>query len=536
MASRVIAAYVEVLQTDGGSIRVSQVGAEALLGDNTARKARVSQVGAEALLSYAHTPGTGPLRFGTPTVYTASGVIATSTSITTHLQRFSGSGLLVGALLRSQNSPSNPQTVAATWNSVSLTAAWSTLSPVGGKAFAWTGWLPAAAQGYQTLALTFGQTQQDIVLFAVEVWGYDPGGAIGATGNTFSNNANASATTSASVTTTAARSGVIGFGWASNGTVTVPAMGSGLVLASNGNSGNGNTSDESAGCGFGYRSTAGSFTGTWTPAAQDASQGLALIELKADPSWYPADLIGTAALSLTATGSLQLATPVPRHLNLAALGLTLTATATLSMATPRGGTGGGGGVGAWLFGTGYSVALPGHLPMMFFGQVTQATNSLANPNFTGAAVGVTPSDWTLFDGSGISGAVTGVGTSWLDVRYSGSNSSGDTAYVGLIDVSAAAASGQSWRLTAGMALVAGELGTTTAQLIMNEVDAGAGYLAGTGLDLDDLTGTVRPFSVSHAFADPSAAKAGAGLQLIVPDGATLDVTLRFEAPRLLRTA
>lgn len=51
MARRVIADYVEVLQTDGGSARVTQTSAETLTGGNPSAQARATQLSAEALLT-----------------------------------------------------------------------------------------------------------------------------------------------------------------------------------------------------------------------------------------------------------------------------------------------------------------------------------------------------------------------------------------------------------------------------------------------------------------------------------------------------
>lgn len=544
MATRVIADYLEVLQTSGAAARVTMLSAEALLGGNPGAKGRVTMLSAEALFTYANTPGVGPLRYGIPTVFTST-TTTTAFSVTTHLQRGSGRGLLV--MVAGRNSVSGAQTVAATWNSVSLTQVWAAVSPAStAQAIAWAGWLANADAGYQTLAITCSQNQTDLVAHVIEVWGYDPAGAIGASNATVAYSGNASATTSASVTTTAARSMIMGLGWVRYGSSTVPAVGNALTLAGYGNSGTSTTSDLSAALGWGFKDAVGSFSGSYTPAALDGSQGLALVEVKPDPSyWTPVLLAGSTALTLGASGSLSMATPIPRNLNIAALQLNVAATGNLLVGVRASSSGsqGGGSVGLWLSGTGYSFAQPGMLPMWFSytpGAAAVPTNHLLNPTFTGAEVGdpgTTPTSWTRY-AFGLGDEIVAVGTSngeaYIDVRIHGTNEP-SWAYPFMAEINAAAASGQTWRLEAKVALVGGSVAGVTPQLVINEGDSEGGYLDGTSANLS-LTGTVQEFSVQRTFNNPAAALVFAGFQIAVPADAALDATLRFQAPRLVQVS
>lgn len=174
------------------------------------------------------------------------------------------------------------------------------------------------------------------------------------------------------------------------------------------------------------------------------------------------------------------------------------------------------------------------------------TNSIRNSQAGGStngvigSGGVMPTNWFVGSASGITREVVGTGTanglSYVDLKLSGTNSSGSVLPFtigpeGLTQM--VATSGQTWTSSIYVALAAGATtGIATLKLDVAEYQAPSTYLANSlGPDIS-LSATMSRFSQTRTLTNASTDRVATTLYIQVAIGATIDLTLRIAAPQL----
>jgi hypothetical protein len=174
------------------------------------------------------------------------------------------------------------------------------------------------------------------------------------------------------------------------------------------------------------------------------------------------------------------------------------------------------------------------------------TNSIRNSQAGGATVGVIgsggvmPTHWFVGTASGITREVIGTGTAngfaYVDVKLSGTNSSGSAVgfnigYDGTTQVNAAAA--QTWTSSVYVALTAGDLtGISTIRLSTIEYKADGTFLvSGNGSALS-IAASMSRFAHTRTLTDALTERVWTGILVTVAGSATIDLTLRIAAPQL----
>lgn len=174
------------------------------------------------------------------------------------------------------------------------------------------------------------------------------------------------------------------------------------------------------------------------------------------------------------------------------------------------------------------------------------TNSIRNAQAGGATNGVIgsggamPTNWFVGSASGITREVVGTGTanglSYVDLKFSGTNSTGSLLPFtigpeGLTQM--VASSGQTWTASIYAALAAGATsGIATLKLDIAEYQAPSTYLANSlGPDIS-LSATMSRFSHTRTLTNASTDRVAIMLYIQVAIGATIDLTFRIAAPQL----
>lgn len=179
------------------------------------------------------------------------------------------------------------------------------------------------------------------------------------------------------------------------------------------------------------------------------------------------------------------------------------------------------------------------------------TNSVPNPSMSGAVVGVIgsggslPTGWSNQGVTGIPLEVVSIGSSYgmnyIDVRWSGTNSTGATQYPGLFITQGGtsgvpATSSQTWFAGIYVQLVAGSVaGYVNIFQGWNVFGATGNYLA---TDAGNFTpdNTFKFYSQDQAPSNASTAYLGQILSGGVNNGSSIDITLRIWAPQLIQTS
>lgn len=168
------------------------------------------------------------------------------------------------------------------------------------------------------------------------------------------------------------------------------------------------------------------------------------------------------------------------------------------------------------------------------------TNSLRNNSMTGAAAG-TPgtlcTNWTAAATAvGITRTIVGVGTvnglPYIDVRYAGTATAGDTVLFFETTTGVATVNATTWSSTAFLALQGGTLTNVTVKQGLR-YRAAAGASIGTQMYETTIvpTATLTRYERSGTGSDATIAFVVASLTLTMASGA-VDVTLRIAAPQL----
>ena len=169
------------------------------------------------------------------------------------------------------------------------------------------------------------------------------------------------------------------------------------------------------------------------------------------------------------------------------------------------------------------------------------TNAVRNPRFEGAAAGTpgtAPTFMSGLNGSGLTGSVIGTGTAsgvpYVDVRLQGTASSVGATMNFETSSGIAAVQGQSWSLSAFVAVVGGSLANISSTILAtNEYTGALAYvgssLVSAGLGVDSV---LRRFSVTGTVAGATVASIMPYLKLNFASGAIIDVTLRVGLPQM----
>lgn len=170
------------------------------------------------------------------------------------------------------------------------------------------------------------------------------------------------------------------------------------------------------------------------------------------------------------------------------------------------------------------------------------TNSIRNNTMVGAVAGTpgtAPTNWSVSGLGTLTQQVVGTGTSngitYIDVRFSGTTST--TQLVIRFDVTGAiaASNGQSWAISAWLAVVGGSTANTnTYTLATNLFDAGSVYLGeGPSINLaSPPTSTFTRYSGAGTIATANTASIRPYFYVLFASGVAVDFTLRIGLPQL----
>ncbi len=168
------------------------------------------------------------------------------------------------------------------------------------------------------------------------------------------------------------------------------------------------------------------------------------------------------------------------------------------------------------------------------------TNSIRNSTGVGAVAGTPgtmPTNWARagngspVNGISISVAGSGVedGISYVDIRFSGTNTAGGNQYADVaLDIDTAVAQNQTWTLSSYGRLIAGSLTGILTPVII--IYGSPGFIDNASTSIASVTNAPlirQRFSVTRTFALVTTTGASPRLALTASTGATIDVTLRI---------
>jgi hypothetical protein len=171
-------------------------------------------------------------------------------------------------------------------------------------------------------------------------------------------------------------------------------------------------------------------------------------------------------------------------------------------------------------------------------------NAIRNSQAGGAVVGAPgtmPTNWTAGVVPGITAEVVATnstgGLNYVDVKYSGTNSSGSAVFPGIIFEPATqvvASASQTWTGSFYAAIVAG--GATGISSIRADVyeNTAAGVFVTNSNTVITLGSTLARYSHTRTLTDATTARVNGRLFLVVDGSATINITLRIAAPQLER--
>jgi hypothetical protein len=170
------------------------------------------------------------------------------------------------------------------------------------------------------------------------------------------------------------------------------------------------------------------------------------------------------------------------------------------------------------------------------------TNSIRNNTMQGAAAGTPgtlPTNWSVSGLGTLTQQVVGTGTSngitYIDVRFSGTTST--TQLIIRFDSTGAiaAANGQSWAISAWLAIVGGSAANTNTYTLSNNLfDSGSVYIGeGPSITLaSPPTSTFTRYSGAGTIATANTASIRPYFYVLFASGVAVDFTLRIGLPQL----
>ena len=170
------------------------------------------------------------------------------------------------------------------------------------------------------------------------------------------------------------------------------------------------------------------------------------------------------------------------------------------------------------------------------------TNSIRNPRGEGAVPGTpgtAPTNWALAGTGGVNFNIVGTGTEnnlpYVDIRISGTSTTGNSPLIRADQVYPVAAQAQVWTHSMYVRLIAGTLnGITNFRMYVTEWTSGGAYL---GQSASSFTLTSGPLSGARLFhtgtlTPPTTGLAGSQFDFVVSVGVPIDCTFRVASPQL----
>jgi hypothetical protein len=170
------------------------------------------------------------------------------------------------------------------------------------------------------------------------------------------------------------------------------------------------------------------------------------------------------------------------------------------------------------------------------------TNHIRNSRAGGAVAGTPgtmPTNWAQFGAGGLNWNVVGAGTeagfSYLDIRLSGTSTTGQSPIIRADQLYSAASVGQLWTHSLFMRVVAGSLtGITSVRAYLTEWSAGPTFLGQqwAAIDVSAASMGASRRSFSAALVSASTSLVGSQIDVLPEIGVSVDCTLRIAAPQL----
>lgn len=170
------------------------------------------------------------------------------------------------------------------------------------------------------------------------------------------------------------------------------------------------------------------------------------------------------------------------------------------------------------------------------------TNHIRNSRAGGAVAGTPgtmPTNWAQFGTGGLNWNVVGAGTeagfSYVDIRLSGTSTTGASPIIRADQLYSAAAVGQLWTHSLFVRVVAGSLtGITSVRAYLTEWSAGPAFLGQqyAAIDVSAASMGASRRSFSAALVSASISLVGSQIDVLPEIGVSVDCTLRIAAPQL----
>ena len=173
-----------------------------------------------------------------------------------------------------------------------------------------------------------------------------------------------------------------------------------------------------------------------------------------------------------------------------------------------------------------------------------STDQIRNNSGTGAVAGTPgtrPTNWGLFNPQAMTQNVVGTGVqngiAYTDIRFYGTPGSTGSLILFLeTDTQIVAAAGETWTLSAFMAVVAGSISglANAPKLNMTENTAAGGYVTeGAGSAMSSISSTLeRQASYTRTLTGGTTARVKPGLLINIVSGQAFDITLRIGWPQI----
>jgi len=173
------------------------------------------------------------------------------------------------------------------------------------------------------------------------------------------------------------------------------------------------------------------------------------------------------------------------------------------------------------------------------------TNSIRNSQAGGStngvigSGGVMPTNWSGGNATGITYEIIGTGTesgfSYVDVKISGTNSSGGNVFpaIGFDSITqVVAASGQTWTQSFYAKIASGSSsGFSSVSVQISEATSGGSAITANTTSIT-LTSSLSRYSHTRTLTEATTARVWGRFISTVPNGNTVDLTLRIAAPQL----
>jgi hypothetical protein len=190
----------------------------------------------------------------------------------------------------------------------------------------------------------------------------------------------------------------------------------------------------------------------------------------------------------------------------------------------------------------------GQMNTVAYGFGTPGSNSVRNPNLTGAvngSPGTMPTNTNTVN-SGLTRTIVGTGTvsgvPYVDIRFNGTTTNTFANILLETAGAIAAANGQHWTVDSYIAIVGGSLANITSIKHRAALYDGAlAYLGEIAANPVDVMGSLdatlsRRIGASGTITSATAASINPYIQLTFANGATIDITLRIGLPFLTQVA